>query len=461
MANVYGTGNSETLNALDGVTNGADTIFGFGGNDTIFGLGGNDLIKGGGGADMINGGSGTDTANYSDSNEGVVVSLVSGEGFGGTAEGDTLTSIENLTGSAYADFLVGNDGNNVLTGLEGNDTLKGGGGADTLYGDSGNDTLKGGGGADTLNGGSGVDTASYSESSAGVFVSLYHDVADYGDATGDELNSIENVTGSAFGDDLWGNDGVNVLRGNAGDDSMKGFGGNDTLYGGADDDDLYGMDGADTLYGENGNDVLNGGAGNDDMSGGSGSDTFYVDSAGDTVVDSSGGTFEIVYTSTSYALADGVDIELFRTTDQAGLGSIDLTGNNSSQEIMGNAGSNMIAGGGGNDLLWGFGGEDAFIFNAALGASNVDIITDYAVADDQIRLENAIFTNLFASEGNWLTADEFTIGAAAADANDRIIYNSATGALLYDADGSGAGAAVQFATMTGGLALTSDEFFIV
>ena len=103
-----------------------------------------------------------DTANYGDFSEGVTRQpdrqrRVSG----GTAEGDTLTSIENLTGSSHADFLVGNDGNNVLVGLEGNDILKGGGGADTLYGDSGSDTLKGGGGADTLNGGSGIDTANY------------------------------------------------------------------------------------------------------------------------------------------------------------------------------------------------------------------------------------------------------------------------------------------------------------
>src|SRR5262245_37457819 len=124
MANVFGTDSAEILNADDGVTNSADTIFGFGGNDAIFGLGGNDLILGGSGTDAIVGGSGTDTSSYTDSAEGVVVSLESGEGFGGTAEGDTLTSIENLTGSTHDDFLTGNAGNNVLTGLEDNDTLK-------------------------------------------------------------------------------------------------------------------------------------------------------------------------------------------------------------------------------------------------------------------------------------------------------------------------------------------------
>src|SRR5688572_13536885 len=116
MANVFGTDNAETINLFDVVTNGADTIFGFGGNDSIFGLGGNDLILGGSGGDAINGGSGTDTSSYTDSAEGVVVSLITNQGFGGTAEGDTLTSIENLTGSAHDDFLVGNDGANVLTG---------------------------------------------------------------------------------------------------------------------------------------------------------------------------------------------------------------------------------------------------------------------------------------------------------------------------------------------------------
>jgi hypothetical protein len=221
MATVFGTNNSETINWFDGVTTGADTIYGFGGNDDIFGWSGNDEIIGGAGADDIDGGSGTDTANYTDSNEAVTVNLENGLGFGGTAEGDTLTSVENLTGSAFNDWLQGDAGNNVLSGLQGNDTLKGGGGADTLYGDSGNDTLKGGGGADTLNGGSGIDTAAYNDSSEGVVVLLYTDQANGGDATGDELNSIENVTGSAHDDHLWGTDGMNVLKGTPASGSLS------------------------------------------------------------------------------------------------------------------------------------------------------------------------------------------------------------------------------------------------
>jgi Ca2+-binding RTX toxin-like protein len=58
-------------------------------------------------------------------------------------------------------------------------------------------------------------------------------------------------------------------------------------------------------------------------------------------------------------------------------------------------------------------------------------------------------------------ADRFRLGTAALDANDNIVYNAANGALLYDADGNGAGAAVQFAQVTAGLALTAADFLIV
>ncbi|MGC1993633.1 MAG: hypothetical protein WA704_06735, partial [Pseudolabrys sp.] len=99
---VYGTNSSETINALDGVTNGYDLIYGYGGNDSIYGLGGDDYIVGGTGADALNGGTGSDTASYFTSAAGIVASLAAGEGAGGDAEGDTYASIENLVGSEYA-----------------------------------------------------------------------------------------------------------------------------------------------------------------------------------------------------------------------------------------------------------------------------------------------------------------------------------------------------------------------
>jgi serralysin len=80
------------------------------------------------------------------------------------------------------------------------------------------------------------------------------------------------------------------------------------------------------------------------------------------------------------------------------------------------------------------------------------------VADDTVQLDNAVFTGLAAGA---LAAGAFRTGAAAADADDRIIYNSATGALLFDADGNGAGAAVQFATLSAGLAMAAGEFTVI
>ena len=133
---------------------------------------------------------------------GVTVSLAAGTGSGGDAAGDTLSGIENLTGSAQADTLTG-DGN-----------------ANTLDGGGGDDTLNGGAGGDTLIGGSGSDTASYAASGAGVTVNLGAGTASGGDAAGDTLSGIENLIGSAQADTLTGDGGDNVLEGGAGGDTL-------------------------------------------------------------------------------------------------------------------------------------------------------------------------------------------------------------------------------------------------
>ena len=129
------TNNDDTIDADDGVTNlsdyifaggGRDTIFGLGGADHIFGENGDDILTGGAGGDLLDGGTGVDTASYSDSGWRVTVNLITGSGTGGTAEGDTLISIEHVAGSGHDDLLIGDGGNNVLMGLSGDDTLKGG-----------------------------------------------------------------------------------------------------------------------------------------------------------------------------------------------------------------------------------------------------------------------------------------------------------------------------------------------
>jgi Ca2+-binding RTX toxin-like protein len=130
---------------------------------------------------------------------------------------------------------------------------------------------------------------------------------------------------------------------------------------------------------------------------------------------------------------------------------------------MGNSDDDLIDGGAGNDLLKDAGGADTFLFKTAIGAGNVDKIIDFNAAADTIKLENTgaeLFNDL--AKG-WLSADEFKVigvGGSPVDANDHILYNQASGALFYDADGSGGAAKVQFATITNGAVLGADDFLI-
>jgi len=173
MPTINGTpGDDAGATALVG-TNGDDTINGFAGNDELFGLDGadtlnggddNDTLDGGAGDDTLNGDAGIDTASFASSTEGVFAGLGnSGNGSAENASGtefDFLTSIENLTGSAFNDSLNGNDSNNVLIGGDGHDNLFGRGGDDTMIGGTGDDFLRGSAGADTLDGGDGWDRVS-------------------------------------------------------------------------------------------------------------------------------------------------------------------------------------------------------------------------------------------------------------------------------------------------------------
>jgi Ca2+-binding RTX toxin-like protein len=414
---VYGTDGSETINVLDGVTNGYDQIYGFDGNDSIYGLGGNDDLVGGAGADALNGGLGSDTASYYYSAAGIIASLSAGVGVGGEAEGDTYASIENLGGTSFADALVGNDGNNTLYGRSGDDFLDGGEGTDMLWGGSGDDELKGGGGADWLGGDEGIDTVSYYESPEGVTVLLNTNAANNvggwgGDAEGDIFGDIENVTGSIFADSLWGDDGVNELMGMDGNDTLKGFGGADSLHGGNGNDTLAGMDGADVLRGDGGNDALDGGAGADTMLGGTSSDTYYVDNAYDVVTEFAGqGASDRVRTSTSYTLAGGSEVEILETTEPTATTAIVLGGNEYANTIIGNAGNNVIYGGAGFDTMVGGDGADVYVWGSitemgSTGGDNSDTIgSEFSAAIGDLIALNAIDAD--GNGGNGDTAFTF------------------------------------------------------
>lgn len=136
--------------------------------------------------------------------------------------------------------------------------------------------------------------------------------------------------------------------------------------------------------------------------------------------------------------------------------------NSGADVLIGSAAADILKGGLGADTVTGLGGADLFFFNTALGGGNIDTIVDFNVAEDRIRLDNNIFSELSDNGGLApLLAGAFNTGAAASQADDRIIYDSATGALRYDQDGSGILVGVQFATLTTGLALTAANFDVV
>jgi serralysin len=152
------------------------------------------------------------------------------------------------------------------------------------------------------------------------------------------------------------------------------------------------------------------------------------------------------------------------------LGSLieNAIGGSGADRLFGNAVANVLSGGSGNDLLYGFGGSDVltggagadtFVFASALDSINVDTIRDFSAPADTMRLENSYFAAL--TRTGTLTSSAFHVGAAAHDSSDRIIYNKSTGALSYDADGTGAAAPHKFAQLAAGLSLTYADFYVI
>jgi hypothetical protein len=143
-----------------------------------------------------------------------------------------------------------------------------------------------------------------------------------------------------------------------------------------------------------------------------------------------------------------------------------LYGFSGKDKLSGGAGNDKLWGGAGNDTLKGDSGKDAFAFDTRANTrTNKDKITDFKVRDDSIWLDNAVFTKLGRSGSEnkpaQLKSSYFTIGDKAKDRNDYIIYNDKKGVLLYDADGSGQGKAVEFATISKNLAITYKDFFVI
>jgi serralysin len=404
-------------------------------------------------------------------------------------EGDDV-----LTGTANADNINSLGGNDRVSGLGGNDTLSGGAGNDTLDGGDGNDLLYAGSGNNLLNGGAGNDVLFTSATSLDTLTGgtgddtyeIHHSLDQIVESSGEGTDSVwtdVSYTLAANVENMYLVGSVNGT-GNAGDNTIFGYGaGNNVIDGGAGNDNLFGGDGNDLLYAGSGNNVLNGGAGNDvlftsatsldTLTGGTGDDTYEIHHSLDQIVENAGEGTDSVWTDVSYTLAANVENMYL-------VGSVNGTGNAGDNTIVGyGAGNNVIAGGAGKDTLYGGAGNDVFVFDSSsfLNSviSGIDTIGDFTATQDKVQLSKVAFTALSSSAGTLsaynstsLTGDFVTVTNATqatfAASAATMLYNSDTGALLYNADGNVAGFGLnggQFAQLNSGLSLTSNDFRVV
>ncbi len=294
-------------------------------------------------------------------------------------------------------------------------SLTGTSGKDHYIGTGFNDIFSGSAGADILNGAGGIDYVSFASAKKGITATLYSGIG--GDAAGDVYRNIEGLIGSSYNDVFYGNGAAR----------LKGGRGNDT----------------------------------------------YIIKARDYVEEAVNGGWDTVVVKTSHTLAANAQIEVLKLSGLSTRTPASLTGSNIANEIRGHAGNNTlkgqggndtIYGGAGNDRLYGGSGKDTFVFNTAPNKTyNVDRIYDFNPVYDSFRLENSVFTKLGKGTptGVKFKSDMFVKGPRAQDQEDRIIYDSKTGALYYDKDGTGSAAQIKIAALNKGLKLTYADFFVV
>jgi Ca2+-binding RTX toxin-like protein len=448
-----GAGGDDTLLGSAG----ADLLYGSAGNDTLQGGAAADLLNGGAGEDLLRGDAGSDTADYTGAAAAVIVSLgTTGAQVTGGAGVDTLVSIENLTGSSFADRLTGTDYANTLSGNAGDDRLTGGGGNDRLDGGAGLDKMFGGFGNDTY---IVRDATDYAYEYAGEGIDTVQSTVSL-----TLRSNIENLTldGSSS---IWGrgNDLANVITGN--DGSNK----------------LYGMDGDDRLLGGGGNDRIEGGAGIDRMYGGIGNDTYIVTDSTDYAYEYAGEGIDLVLASVGCTLRANVDrLTLTGTNAINGTGNADanvLTGNGAANVLSGLLGNDKIFAGGGDDALSGgdgadildggagrdrfFGGEgsDRFMFDdgdfAGITTATCDQIKDFSQADgDRIRLDAVDADSGAAGD----QAFGFIGSEAFSGTAGELRFEQISGNTYVQGDTDGDGTADFWIRLDGLHALTSSDF---
>lgn len=465
---------------------GANVMFGDDGNDrircgpdgdTLYGGSGNDTLTGGGGWAVIYGGAGDDLINagHSTSDGGVGRDTITANTATGGGDDDVLTGVS----------LSGDAGNDVLTGLRSEDSLAGGSGDDSLTGNAYDDRLYGGAGADRMEGGAGNDvyevdnlldvvvelaTARGGIDTVQTVLTLFHMQAGIErlvfltaeDCQGSGTAAKDSIDGDAGNDSLAGLEGDDQILGGDGANTLDGGAGNDTIGCGAGGSLIFGGSGDDFLGGGAGNDTIFGGLGHDTLSGGDGDDLFVMDDAGAIIaywIDQGGSDtvqtalerFEITY-------YDGIE-NLTHDAASDFLGR----GNRLANVLVGNAGADTLDGLGARDTLTGGEGADVFVFSTMLATGNVDTIVDFTPGTDRIRLEGSAFGAPFAG----MTAGRLSVSAFkelgagnALDADDRILFDPATGRIFYDSDGNGAGGRILFAYVAAGTVLSHGDFWV-
>ena len=368
-------------------TDGPDTLDGTGAEDGILARGGDDVIDSSPRDDVICGGTGNDTFVQTTDPFGNVDSLegqagadtisledlatddnsaLVGSGTGlvqAGALGPTLaflTGIENATGSAQDDTLLGRA--TEMAGQSFSNVLKGGAGDDTLEGRGGDDVLQGEG--NTAAG----DTVVYDEAPAGVTVDLALGTPqNTGDGT-DTIATTENAVGSTFADTLKGTTGANVLTGGAGSDTVDysaGVGVTVDLDGGSatnqGNDSLPSIE--NVIGSDTGADAVTGGTDDNDFSGGpSAGDTFRFDGVGPPQA-------VVVNMAAGIATGQAVTEDTFDGVEGL-IGSVEddtLIGDGGANQIAGNLGGDSITGGGGIDMVFGDPGADSLFVRDSLG----------------------------------------------------------------------------------------------
>ncbi len=409
VQNLTGSGQGDTLtgddapNTING-NGGADAIDGGLGDDTLNGgPGSGDSIVGGQGNDTIDGGGGiNDSVSYAGSvssaaTDGVRVNL-GGSAPQATAIGtndagnDTIvpSSVENVTGSPFADSLTGDGNSNALIGSGGNDTFGFSGGND-----------------DSFDGGTGTNSADFSADPGTVTLNLTTvDVPQAIDgvdnltiASSGGLSTIQNVTGSPQNDVLSGDAQMNSLSGGGGSDTVNGGGDNDTINGDAGNDVLLGSSGDDSLDGGIGNDTIAGNVGTDALSGGSGTNTADYGTA---------------------AAAVSVDLRSGTAGNDGDGGSDTLSGfqNVTAPGIAGNA----LQGDAGNNVLdAGGAGGATVLYTGAAGGVTVDLGAGLASGDGNDTLIGGFATVVGSAFGDTLTAAPAGSTLNGAPGNDTLL----------------------------------------